>query len=321
MTGGHPARDGGDPPVGRKGVSVDLRHVECFLAVAEHLHFGKAAQALHLGQPTVSETVRRLEHELGGSLFERSTRRVALTPLGRAFEVDARAAYEGLRQAYGRAQALARAQAGEFTVGYAEDLGAMLVSRVVPALQARQPTTVLTFRAMSTLRQIELLAAGRLHAAICWTPELDARFDSTVLERGRFVAVVPRAHPFVEQPEIPLAVVAREPLVAWPRATNPQLYDHFSRAMDHTGVPWHLVGTTTGVDNVAARVLSGLGIGVVFEGMARLRPIDGVRYIPIGDGAPNCDRRLVWRHDEHHPALADFVRAVEDLFPNHRAGD
>ena len=303
---------------------MDLRELTCFLAVARHLHFGRAARELNLAQPTVSESVRRIEAEIGGPLFERSTRRVSLTELGAAFHPDARAAYDGLTHAYARARALARAPRGTFTVGYSEDLGALLVARVVPALRVRRPDTVLTFRAMSTPRQIELLSASLLHAAICWAPELDARFDSTVLERGRFVAVVPEGHPLAEHEHdpvgIPLAAIAGEPLVAWPKATNPQLYDLLARALDRTKVAWRLVDTVTGVHNVAARVLSGLGVGVLFEGVARPRPIEGVRYVTIGAGAPHCDRRLVWRNDERHVALAPFVQTVEDLFPAHRPG-
>src|ERR1700760_1394587 len=102
---------------------MNLREVECFLKVAEHLHFGRAADELFLGQPAVSESIRRLERELGGALFDRTTRRVRLTPLGTAFQQEARLAYDMLRRAYERGRSMAEQSALEFVVGYSGDLG------------------------------------------------------------------------------------------------------------------------------------------------------------------------------------------------------
>ncbi|WP_348240797.1 hypothetical protein, partial [Salmonella enterica] len=80
-----------------------------------------------------------------------------------------------------------------------------------------------------------------------------------------------------------LAELAHEPLIGWPRSVNPVSYDRFARAMDDTGVPWTLVGTAAGPDNVAARVLSGFGVGISFGSFVELRPLEGVRYVPVVD--------------------------------------
>src|SRR6478735_8828221 len=100
---------------------MDLRQLEVFLEVKEQLHFGRAAERLYLAQPTVSETVRRLERELGGRLFERSTRRVRLTPLGEAFAPLAREAYDAVVDAYDAGRAFAHDEASRFTVGHTGD--------------------------------------------------------------------------------------------------------------------------------------------------------------------------------------------------------
>jgi DNA-binding transcriptional LysR family regulator len=118
---------------------------------------------------------------------------------------------------------------------------------------------------------------------------------------------VPSDHPLARQASASLAEIAREPLIGWPRTINPALYDRFAAAMDATGVPWTLVGTAVGADNVAARVLSGFGIGMIFESFMPSRPPDGIAYVPIGDDAAHVDRVLVWPKDERHAALPTFV--------------
>lgn len=293
---------------------MDIRRLECFLAVADHLHFGRAAEALSLAQSTVSQAVRGLEHELGAPLFERHTRRVELTLVGRTFLPEARAAYEALRAAYERAQALAREQTGDLVVGCPPELGQMLVSRVVPALRRHSPTALLTFRHLPTLRQMEMLRMRRLHAGLCWTPELDGGFASVVVECGRLVAVLPTGHPLAGESTVALAAVADEPLIGWPREINPILYDRFADALRGTGRQLTPAGTVVGGDNVAARVLAGFGVGFVFEHQARRQPVPGVRYIPLDEPVPGLERHLVWRTDERHPALAGFVRVVTELF-------
>jgi DNA-binding transcriptional LysR family regulator len=285
---------------------MDLRQLECFLAVAKHLHFGKAAEELFLAQPTVSESVRRLETELGGALFDRTTRRVGLTPLGEMFVDEARMALEGVSAAYGRGRSYAQQQVTELSVGFAYDLGDPLVA-VVAELQRCSPGVVVTLRARSTARQIRLLRERRLQAAFCVMPEPDPMFDTLVIGDLELVAVVRDDHPLARGSVVSLVELAREPLIAWPRAANPPLYDRFARAMDDTGAPWTLVGTAAGAENTAARVLAGFGVGLVFDSVGAGRPIPGVSYVALGPGAPRFERRLVWRRDERSRALAQFV--------------
>jgi len=290
---------------------MDLRQLECFLAVARHLHFGRAAEELHLAQPTVSESIRRLEREVGGALFDRTSRRVVLTPLGELFVGEARVALDTVAAAYTRARSFAQHQVTELDVGFAYSLGDQLVDAVAE-LQRRQPDVVVTMRALSTARQIKMLHDRRLNAAFCVMPDPDPLFASLVIGTSRLVAVVTSDHPLAPAGSVALVDLAREPLIAWPRAANPALYDAFAGAMDASGAPWTLVGTASGVENVAARVLAGFGVGIVFDSVAAARPIPGVAYLSLGLGAPLVERRLVWRADDRSPAITEFVGLVRE---------
>jgi DNA-binding transcriptional LysR family regulator len=295
---------------------MNLREVECFLKVAEHLHFGKAAEELFLGQPAVSESIRRLEREVGGALFDRTTRRVRLTALGVAFRDDARLAYDMLRRAYERSRTMAEQHALEFALGYSGDLGGELLD-IVAELKRQVDGVVVSLRAMTTPHQTRRIRDGRLHAAIGWEPEPDPDFYRVELGPAEFVAVVPPYHRFAKRESLSVKELASEPLIGWPRAVNPTAYDRFARAMDDTGHAWTLVGAASGPENVAARVLSDFGVGVCFASAAQARPLDGVAYIPLPDLRPDVERVLYWRRGETHPALKPFVRIATRRLSHH----
>ena len=293
---------------------MDLRQLEVFLEVKEQLHFGRAAERLYLGQPTVSETVRRLERELGGQLFERSTRQVRLTPLGEAFAPLARAAYDAVLDAYDQGRSFARDEANRFVVGHTGDY-APLVGTVV-RLQRDRPGVMVSLHARSTARLMSALAAGQVHVVVGWDPAPADGVEVLALEQGPVVAVLPEDHPAAVRGEITLDELALEPLIGWPRASNPVAYDRFAAAMDATGRPWTLIGTAIGTDDVVARVLSGYGVGVGYGGTADDGAFPGVVAVPVAGGSLRVTRTVAWRTGETHPALAPFL----DLVREHHAG-
>lgn len=289
---------------------MDLRQMECFLKVAEHLHFGRAADDLYLGQPTVSEAVRRLERELGGALFDRTTRRVSLTPLGESFRADAERAYQCVTSAYSDAQAMARQQALELVVGSTGDFSEPLVAAIT-ALQRKTPGVIVTLRTLSTPRQVQALRERRLHVGICWGPEQSTGdFASAPLEGCRLAAVLPTDHALAPRAQLAIDDLTAEPLILWDRSVNPRAYDALTAALSDTGAPWTYVGTASGIDNVMARVLSGFGVGVIFESFAPARPVPGVVTVPIDLQLADLDRVVLWRAGNRHPVIAPFVERV-----------
>jgi DNA-binding transcriptional LysR family regulator len=297
---------------------VDLRQIEVFLSVARHLHFGRAAEELYLSQPAVSQAVHRLERELGGELFDRTTRRVRLTELGTMFLAEATEAHEAVARAYERGRRFAARDAARLVVGYSADGGAALVS-LIPEVQRRFPEVAFELRALRTTEQLRALLAGEIDAALCWEPQIDERLSVAPVAGARLAAVVRDDHPFAGRDTVDLAELAAEPLIAWGRTVNPALYDCFAQAMDATGAPWALVGTATGAVEVAARVVSGFGTGVLLESVAQSQPIAGVSAVPLRDG-PVVTRALVWRRDDRSELLGAFVAAVRRSAAQPRRG-
>ena len=291
---------------------MDLRQLECFLAVADDLHFGRAASRLYLAQPTVSESVRRLERELGGALFDRTTRNVTLTDLGAAFREEARRAYDQIEDAYRTGRQLAQQKPDTCLVGHGLDAGEVLLE-LVPLLKSRCPEIVTTLHNMSTSQQIAALRRRRLHLGICWMPEVVEGLCYRDLGTAGLLAVVPEGHPIARKTDTKLACLASEPLIGWPRSLHPALYDRFHDAMDATGESWSLVGMAVGLDNVASRVLAGHGIGVVPQPVVAGRSLPSIAYVPVVDG-PSIERVAVWRQGERNKGVPALVQLLEDMF-------
>jgi DNA-binding transcriptional LysR family regulator len=288
---------------------IDPRQIECFLSVSHTLHFSRSAQELHLAQPTVSESIRRLEKELGGELFDRTTRRVVLTDLGRMFIPEAKAALAALSGAMERGRAFAAQRVTELFIGYSYGLDTSILESIAQ-LQRTRPDLIISLRGRSTPRLMRMVRERHLDAAFCVMPERDAELDSCDMGAIRLVALMPDDHPFAQLNELALVDLVSEPLIAWPRAANPALYDQFARAMDDTGEPWTLVGTAVGAANVASRVLAGFGVGVLFEAEAAANPLPGVTSVVLGAGMPAIDRKLVWRSRVTDEGLLRFIEAV-----------
>lgn len=288
---------------------MDLRQLECFLAVAEHLHFAKAAEQLHLGQTTVSEAIRRLESELGGALFSRTTRRVTLTPFGERFLEDARPPYLALTRAYDRARALAATGTPQLRVGYCYDDERPALLGLVRDLRRSQPGVMVDFRPLSTAAQMTQLRAGGLDVCLCYVPVLDGTVESAEVGETAIVVVVAAGHRFARAGTTTLAELAAEPLVVFPREGNPNLYDLFAAAMDRTGRPWRVVATADDVENLAARALSGVGVSVALAAAIGTAPVEGVVAVPVRD-APAVAKVLVWRAGPVPPPLKDLVELI-----------
>lgn len=213
---------------------MELRQLRYFVTVAEHRHFGRAAEALHIVQPAVSQQVARLERELGLVLFDRSRRQVALTADGTAFLPHARRVLQAVDRAARAAETLARGDAGLLRVGSSENLGPRL-DEILTAVRRRRPAVTVTLVAATTPDKLAAVAAG----------DLDAAF---VRAAGPAPGVV--VHPLWDEPlhvavpadraphdggPVALATLADLPLSQVPRTANPGVFDLITAACRDAG--------------------------------------------------------------------------------------
>ncbi|MFE3501008.1 LysR family transcriptional regulator [Kitasatospora sp. NPDC059160] len=270
---------------------MDRIELEAFVAVAEELHFGRAAARLHRGQPTVSDAVRRLEHTLGGRLFDRTSRRVSLTELGTALLPDAHATLAQLRgfQQRGRALAAGERTGTTLVVGHAEYTGHQLLLRCLPQLRERFPDVTIVPEAMPTTALVAALRAETIGLGIGWATGGITGVRARVLSTERFMALVPEAHPLAGHAELSTAELSTTGLLTWPHQINSGLCDRLLTAFRISGADLRIIRTADSVHAIAAHVAAGTGIGITVESALDHRP-PGLHVIPLTGPSTTADQ-------------------------------
>jgi DNA-binding transcriptional LysR family regulator len=288
---------------------MELRHLRYFVAVAEELHFRRAAERLHVAQPAVSEQVRKLEDELGVRLFDRTQRSVALTDAGAAL---LREAYRVLRQA--EAARLAARSASDrpgLRIGYVPTALPASIPCTLRRLIAAMPNLRTTMEPGSGLELADAVRAGQLDVAVVSLPVPTAGVRVTPLGEQRAVAVFPVGHENAVKPQVRLEQIAPERIVVLPRDADRPFYDSVLAACCSAGVsPTLIEMPDSHVDRLLLAVAAGAGMAVLPECISERYADAGVRFVPLEGESPVLATAIVSpRHTEHLPTVA-FLRAA-----------
>ena len=267
------------------------------MAVAEHLHFSRAAAALHISQPPLSRAIRALEERLGMALFVRNRRKVELTPAGALLLEEARRTLGQLERTVRELRSMASGERGRLRLGFVSlaDYGGVLPS-LLKSCKAQRPGVQLALREMLSPEQSLALAAGELDFGLLLPPVSEAEgLEHLVVQRERFVAALPARHRLAAT-HGPLAMseLAGESFVMVPREIAPGLYDIVSGLAARAGFSLNVAQEAIQMQTVVSLVSSGLGAAVVPSSVANLGR-RGVVYRRISDRHPVLELWLAWR--------------------------
>jgi DNA-binding transcriptional LysR family regulator len=293
---------------------VDIREIECFLAVARNLHFRRSAEELHLSPATVSEAVRRLETEIGAPLFDRTTRQVSLTEFGRSFQPEALAAYQAVTDTFERGRELAAVRASVLRVGYSSSATERLVAACA-RVNRDVPGVSMHLERSSTGQQLDRLSRRQLDIAIVWGAPRDRSLSFEPIAASKLIAIAPSSHRIAAGPSTTMREVASQPLIIWPRSTSPVTYDITVACLSETCGTWHAAAEASTCPNLVARVLEGAGIGLLFDATPRPASNWGVSAVPISD-SPSIQQYVTWRKDCVPDGVRLLVALLADLNDN-----
>ena len=289
-------------------MSVELRHLRYFLAVAEDLHFGRAAQRLGIAQPAHSQQIQRLEAEVGVELFHRTKRRVELSAAGAAMVAQSRQALADAAGAVDAARRAARGETGVLTVGFVESAAGLVLPRAVRSFRERHPQVELVLRELAVDAQLAGLHGGTIDVAIV-RPPLEARElrVETVLEEGLVVAVADD-HPLASRRRVGPAALAGEPLVLISREVVPGLYDQIV-ALRPDGRAAEIAQEASSIQAVLALVAAGIGISLL---PASVRSLDrrGVVLVDLRP-SPRSEMLIAARSGDRSPLTESFIAAAK----------
>jgi DNA-binding transcriptional LysR family regulator len=299
---------------------VELRRVRYFVAVAEELHFRRAAQRLHLAQPALSQQVRKLELELGVQLLHRNKRGVALTTAGAAFLHEARRVLRQADEAARTAQGARDGVLGNLRVGHPADTLPSMLLRVLARFATSHPGVNVAPETVSMRRAVEDVRAGRLDVAVVGLPAPVSGLQVTPLDVEGTVAAIADRHPLSGRPSVPMERLADEQLVLLPRSTNPAFFDSVAAAFRTANIAPSLIESAEPlVMHALTTVAAGLGIALLPSSAAERYSAHGVTFRPLDAPSPTTEIALVSRADGNETMVSAFLRVARTLEPAPRS--
>jgi DNA-binding transcriptional LysR family regulator len=291
---------------------MELRHLRYFIAVAEELHFGRAAQVLGISQPPLSQQIQALELEVGARLFERTNRRVELSEAGRLFLEEARLVLAQVDKAADVARRAQLGELGELKIGFTSSAPfSSTIPQAIFAFRQRFPSVHLNLREMSSTRVADALVDESIQVGIMRPLPLPDSLSVVELMREPLVAVLSSKHPLVVGSEegLFLSALALEPFVFFPRSYGSGLYTQLLSLARDVGFSPHFAQEAGEAMTIIGLVAAGLGVSVLPASYRRMR-IDGVVYRPLLDPQAISAVWLVQRKDQTSPMAKAFVELL-----------
>jgi len=291
---------------------MELRHLRYFVAVAEELHFGRAAARLHIAQPPLSQQIRQLEGELGFPLFVRAHRRVRLTEAGRVFLAEARAVLARVEQGAAEARRVARGETGALAVGFVASATYGLVPSLFRLFRRRHPGVALSLSELSTEEQLAALRAGSIQVGLGRPPAEDPGVVVEPLLDEPLVVALPAAHRLALSRAVPLRALADEPFVLFPRRPRPGWADRILGHCREAGFRPAVAQEALELSTALALVAAGIGVTLVPASVRTLRP-RALVYRPLAAPAPTTRLLALYRREDAPPAVQRFLEVAREV--------
>jgi DNA-binding transcriptional LysR family regulator len=294
---------------------VELRYLSSFVAVAEELHFGRAAKRLQMAQPPLSQQIRQLEKELGVQLFERSTRSVRLTSAGEAFLKPVRNVLEDLDIATRVAKAAGRGEYGRVTVGFAGASSHATLPRLTRAVRAEHPGIELVMLGQTYAnRALAQVADGSLDLGFVRLPADLPGVEHRVIDEEELVCVLPSDHRLARDERIDVRDLAEEPFVSFPAQTGSSLRDVTLETCERAGYHPRIVQEAPDSYTILALVAMGVGVTLTLTSCMHIQQT-GLVYRPLAGPPVVLQAALAWRTDNPSAALRSVLEVAAEALP------
>lgn len=293
---------------------MELRHLRSFVVVAEELHFRRAAERLHLAQPSVSQQVRTLEAELGVKLFDRNRRGATLTAAGEVFLEEANELLARADDAVAAARAADAGSRGRLRLSLTRSLTGGIAGAIVDAYRERYPGVRLELDVGNTMQHVAQLHSGAIDVGFVRPPLEDDRLDELVLGREPLVCVLPKGHRLARRGgALRREDLVGEPLVWWPEHHGPGAWRAMLR--DIFGAPpWpQIVRTEPEEERIVSAVAEGGGVSFIMLERSRSLRVPGAVYRRFAEPEPSVGIAIAWRRADPLPTLARFRELAVEL--------
>lgn len=294
---------------------MELRHLRYVVTLAETLHFGRAAERLHLSQPPLSHQIRQLEDELRIKLFHRTKRQVQLTEAGRMFVQEARVILAQAAHAANLASRVNQGEMGQLTIGVAGPADAPIFVTILREFAQRHPKVRIILRNMSSLDQTQAIGEGRLHVGFVAMPIDDAGLATETVMRQPIMVALPPEHPLATRDRVPLQALSGEPQIMFARSNGPRFFDAVLAACREAGFSMNIVHEVDNLYTACALVAAGLGVCLVPAGVQDSHRTSAMVLRPVTPELPHTDMHiaLAYQPQSSYELVELFVDVVRDV--------
>ncbi len=289
-------------------MNIELRQLRYFIAVAEEMHFGRAARRLHMTQPPLSQAIQALEARLGAELFQRTRRSVSLSAAGRALLPEAQRLLQQADALPSLVQRAAAGESGSLSLAFVSMADYSVMPQALREFRATYPLVQIQLHEATTDLQLEMLSASEIDLGLLIMPLPDkarAEFDSLPVLSEPLMLAVPEGLLHKRGP-VSLTQLADQPLIIFPRRLAPAFHDKILGRFQAAGLTPRIGQEAIQMQTIIALVSAGMGIALVPQSVSNLqRP--GVEYRALKEAGAPIDMGLAWRRDNDSPVLAAFV--------------
>jgi DNA-binding transcriptional LysR family regulator len=291
---------------------MELRHLRSFVAVAEELHFGRAAERLHIAQSPLSQQIQRLERQVGATLFDRNRRKVQLTEAGRAMLGHAREALAQADLAQNAARAAAVGHAGLLRVGFLGSAALAVLPRIVPSWRVTAPDVTLQLVEGASGEHVSAVQDQRLDVAFVRPPTTTTGLIVHPVWRESVVAALPVTSELTRRDPRRLADLRDQPFVLFPRDSALDFHAELTGACARAGFTPTIAFECTAMPTVVGLVAAGLGVSLVPRSISSIG-LDGVVYRELTDVSPEAHIAMVVSTTNDRPVVRHFIDSVQRL--------
>jgi DNA-binding transcriptional LysR family regulator len=291
---------------------IDLRQLRYFQAVAEELHFGRAAARLAIAQPALSRQIQQIEEELGTPLLRRTQRRVELLPAGALLLERSRAIQQEVARTVSDVRRTGAGELGRLSLGFIHSSTYGLLPSLIRRFRQLYPGIELQLHEMPITEQHAALLRGTIDVGLLRVQQAPPELEVLPVLSDPFVLAVPANHPLAERSRVRLRSVAGEPFVMFAAAEAPLLNDRVQAMCRQAGFTPNVVQHATQIHTVVGLVGAGLGVAVVPASGRNLHPRQ-VRFIQIADKTDPVHVALAWRRGHETPASRSFRKVTQDV--------
>lgn len=293
---------------------MELRHLRYFLAVAEELHFGRAAARLHIAQPPLSQQIQQLERELDFQLFHRTRRSVELTDAGKIFQREVYGVFERLESGIRKGKLASRGGAGWLSVGFIGSSTYLVLPTILREFRRNYPEVELVLQEIRSIDQGRLLHERRVDVTFARFPKEDERLVFETIYTEELVVALPRSHPSVSSGSLEISALVEEPLILFPHPPSAHA-KHTLGLFERVGSKPHVVQTVEEMHAALGLVAAGIGITLVPSSMKNARR-EEIAYVDLAMAGAELEMKMGFRMEDTSPVLGRFIETVREIYPS-----